>query len=130
MTISKMCVYINLLFQIASIMIVLHCTRKIKKARSKINFTDVKLGVCTYVINAATNFLYTYAIYSLTTNKNTNFIFLSVMWFLGNSILEIALYISMTPKEWQIELTEAVKYELLGQLLLLFCIIILRLGLQ
>lgn len=130
MTVSKICVYINLLFQITAIIIALNCTRKIKKTKGKIKFTDVQLGVGIYVINAATNFLYTYAIYSLTRNKNTNFIFLPVMWLLGNSILEIALYISMTPKEWQIELTEAVKYELLGQFLLLVCIIILRLGLQ
>lgn len=126
MTIGKICVCISLLFQLAAIVMLLHNIRQIKKAKER---GTVYFGTYTYVMNAAVNLLGTYAIYSLTANKNINSILLPVvlLWLLGNIISGKAVYVSMIPKEWMAELGELIKYTILGQLLLLSCIIMLRL---
>lgn len=125
MTIGVMCACISLLFQIAAIVMLLHNIRQIKKAKER---GTVYFGVYTYVMNVVVNLLVTYAVYSLTANKNINSILLPVvlLWLLGNIISGMAVYVSMTPTEWQTELTRAIKYSLWGQCLLLLCTIILR----
>lgn len=123
MTIGVICVCISLSFQIAAIVILLHGSREKKRAKVR---RIVDFGVYIYGLNVTVNLLVTYAIYSLTANKNINSVLLPAVWLLGNIISGMAVYVSMTPTEWQNELTRAIKYSLLGQCLLLFCTIILR----
>lgn len=114
-------IVINLLFHISSAIIVINRVRK--KGKPKF------LGICTYFTNFIMSIVHTYVFYSLAYRyESVNYIPLLVLWLIGNCILEYALYVSLTSMEWQEEIYITLKYLLLGNLLLLCCAVILRVG--
>ncbi len=107
-----MFICINMLFQISSVIIVINRARK--KGKPKF------LGICTYSANFIMSIVYTYVFCSLAhCFENINYIPLFTLLLIGNCILKYALYISLTPMEWQEEIYKTVKYLILGNLLLL-----------